>query len=490
MKKYFVHILFGAFALILSGCQDAFDNALDINDDPLAATSVDPNLLFPEILVNFSNNRTIEISGRTSAIVQYTEPAFGVFGDMALGELGNTFLVGNIWANNYTDCLKNLVLAETTAAQAEPANNNVIMQSKILQAMVYYQLTGLWEEVPFSEAVNFDIPEPVFDRQEDILRGVVSMIDEAIALKDDTDGSFRVTTGDLIFNGDLDKWERFGNSIKLKALFLLANQDQSVAGEIAAVLNAPLITTLADEAEFQYFDNPGDFNPIWNTLNRFSGGSNPEWWIGSTTFQAVMEDLNDPRLATYYDESDEADVIGTGDFRPGAQPGSFGGSCEDCSIVSANILRPDFPDRYMTAAEIVLLQAEAIASGYASGDLAAANEKYKEGISLSMQFFDGKPGAVSAEDQQAYLDALPNLETLSQEEALEAIHIQLYINNFFRMPEGWIQWKRTKVPDLVTPIGSQLSDIIRRLFYPPDEKGANPNIPDEKSMDTPMWFEK
>ncbi|MCI5082620.1 MAG: SusD/RagB family nutrient-binding outer membrane lipoprotein [Saprospiraceae bacterium] len=488
MKKILAILFLGVFVFLSTGC----DDQLDINDDPLAATQVDPNLLFPEVFVNFSNNRTIEVSGRIGNIVQYYEPSLGVFGTMALGDLGNTFLVGNVWANYYSTGLKNLVLAENTAAEQDPANVNVIAQSKILQAFIYYNITCLWEDAPFSQAIDLEFPEPVFDSQEDILRGIVAMVDEASALLDKNPDAFRVDTGDMLFGGDLDKWEMFGNAIKLKALMLLANKDASVAGQIASTLQSPIIRTLADEAEFKYFDAPGNFNPLWNTLNLFSNGINPGYWGGSTTFLDIMQGTNDPRLSTYYDEARNLaptdTLIGTGEFGPGGVPGSFNAAPGN-SVVSLNILRPDFPDRYLTAAEVVLMEAEAIVSGYVSGDLAAADAAYREGIMLSMNYYDGKPGEIAQEDKDAYLASLPALGTLSTEDALEAIHLQLYVHNFFRGVEGWTQWRRTKVPDLVVPLGSQVSDILRRFFYPPDEKGANPNTPADLPLDAPMWFE-
>jgi hypothetical protein len=484
MKKFLSFFILLAVGLLYTGCEDA----LDINEDPLAATVADPDLLYPEVLVNFSNNRTIEVSGRMGNVVQYYEPALTVFGDMALGELGNTFLVGNVWANYYTTGLKNLTLAIQDAEAQDPPNNNVIAQSKILQAFIFYNLTNLWEEVPFSQAVDFDVSEPTFDDGESIIRGIITMLDEALNLVDADPETFRVTAGDLIYGGDMEAWTKFANSLKLKCMMLIANKDQSIAGELNKVVQEPLVTTLADEAEFQYFDNPGDFNPIWNTLNRFAGGINPTWYVASTTFMDVMNDLNDPRKSLYYDESDDPATVGTGAFGPAASPGSYDGASGN-AIVSLNILRPDFPDRYMTSAEVVLLHAEAIARGWVDGTIADADAKYREGIQLAMDYYDGKPGALDAQAKTDYLASLPDLGTLSAEEAVEAIHIQLYIQNFFRIPEGWIQWKRTKVPDLEVPQGSQLSDILRRLFYPPDEKGANPNTPADKPLDQPMWYE-
>ncbi|MDH3245502.1 MAG: SusD/RagB family nutrient-binding outer membrane lipoprotein, partial [Saprospiraceae bacterium] len=123
------------------------------------------------------------------------------------------------------------------------------------------------------------------------------------------------------------------------------------------------------------------------------------------------------------------------------------------------------------------------------GGLGGADEKYRLAIQLSMDYFDSKPGEIDPVLKMDYINSLPLLTSLSESDAVTAIQMQIYIADFMRMPEGWIQWRRTKVPTLVPPQGSQLSDIIRRFSYPPDEKGANPNAPGDKTLDTPMWYE-
>jgi SusD/RagB-like outer membrane lipoprotein len=472
-------------AVFFAGCSDI----LDVNVDPLATTQADPDLLLPSVLIGFSNNRNIELSGRMGNVVQYYEPRWGLYGDMALGASGNTTLNGNVWGINYGVYgygIKELVLIELDAALKTPPNNNVIAQSKIMQAFIYFQLTGIFENIPFTEAVKFDIISPAYDQQETIFRGIIFMCDEAIELINQDPEAFQITSGDLIYNGDLDKWVKFANSLKLKTLMLLANKDIGVVDQINQLVTEPLINSLSDAAELKYYNNLGDYNPLWNLLNRYFGGINRNLWMASTTFMDVMNDLNDPRKSVYYDESSDATLVGSGNFGPAAPPGSYG--VDTPSVISLNILRPDFPDRYITAAEIILMHAEAIARGWVSGGMSDADAKYREGVRSSMDYFDGKPGAITIEDKDNYLSSLPDLSSLSPADALRAIHLQLYINNFFRIPEGWIEWKRTKVPDLTIPQGSLISGILRRLLYP-DSEIANPNRPSNSSLDYPMWFE-
>lgn len=460
------------------------DDQLDINSNPLAATAVDANLLFPTVLVNFSNIRESELDARIGTIPQYYEPAFGVIGDYALGLQSNTFLMGNVWGNIYTNVLKNVTLLERTALEAEPGTqNNILAQGKLTKVLAYWQATMLWEDVPYTQAVDFETALPVFDSQESILRGLVVEIDDAVALMDET--SATIENGDLIYGGDMDLWERFANSLKLKILMEIANVDEaSVREQIAATVSSPLLEDVSQNAQLNYLDAPGNYNPFWSILNNFAGGLNPTWYIAGEVPFNLLQDLEDPRLSVYYSESAEADSLGTGNFGPPAAPGSFDGSGGTASIISLQVIRPDRPDTYGTASETQLYVAEAIIRGLASGDAQAA---FESGVRASMNEYDGTPAAIGDEAKDAYIASLGDLGT--GDDALLKIRQQLYLANFERLPDAWAEWRRTKVPTLETPVGSSVSGVVRRFFYPPDEVGANPNAPSGEPVDTPMWYE-
>ena len=484
MKRIFLLPLF-VLALTFVAC----DDQLDINEDPLAATSVDANLLFPEVLVNFSNIRESELDARIGTIVDYYEPANGlqVLGDYQQGLRSNTFLMGNVWSNIYTNVLKNVTLLERTAREAEPGTqNNILAQGKLTKVLAFWQATMLWEEVPYLQAVDFETALPQFDDQETVLRGLVGEIDEALGLIDDT--SAKIENGDLIYGGDMDLWVRFANTLKLKILMQIANVDPgSVSSQIADVVNQPMIEDNSQNAQLNYLDSPGNFNPFWAILNNFAGGENPTWYIAGEVPFNLLEGLNDPRLGTFYDEGAAGDtVVGTGNFFPPAASGSYPSGASDRSIMSLKIIRPDRPDTYLVASESELLKAEAILRGLASGDAQAA---FESGVRAAFDEFDGTAGEISEEAEDTYVASLGNLADLSEAEALTMIREQIYLANFQRLPDAWAEWRRTKVPAIAPPANSQVDGVVRRFFYPPDEVGANPNAPGNIPVDTPMWYE-
>ena len=481
MKKFFHIPLVALVFLIGTAC----DDQLDINSNPLAATQVDANLLMPEILVNFSNIRESELDARIGTIPQYYEPTAGVLGDYAQGLRSNTFLMGNVWGNIYTGVLKNSGLLEATALEAEEGTrNNIIAQAKVVNALAYWQATMLWEDVPYTEAVDFVTALPAFDSQESIMRAIEADLALAVSLIDET--STKIESGDLVYDGDMELWRRAANSFRFKILMYIANKDEgSVSADIATLADGPLLETEDQNAQLDYLDSPGNYNPFWAILNNFSNGENGFYYASAVSYN-LLQQLDDPRFEVFYNETDDPDTFGSGEYGPPSIPGTFSSLGGTAAALSLTLIRPDRPDTYIVASETQLLRAEAIVRGLASGD---AQEAFEAGIRAAINEYDGTDAEVADGDVDDYIESLGDINDMDDNGALLAIRRQLYLANFERLPDGWSEWRRTKVPDLLPVAGSQVSGIVRRFFYPPDEVGANPNAPSPKPLDAPMWYE-
>ncbi|WP_027002603.1 SusD/RagB family nutrient-binding outer membrane lipoprotein [Hugenholtzia roseola] len=486
MKKKWIYaaLLGAALTFGTSSC----DKFLDINTDPNAATTVDPSFLITPIQVRMSSNRTIE----TGPVFQFYAQQWasggsaGVFFDPERYNIG-VFGPRNTWNTYYNSCLNNVALMELQAREA--GNPNVEAQAKIMKAILFYDITCIFGEAPYSEALNVEIQGPKFDSQEEVLRGVVTLCEEAVALADPSNPIPGAFSGDLFYGPSgwspssapaqqMERWIKAANSLKFKALMLLHNGGANVSAEIAAVFNQPMIETLGEDLAVPYAEEVNNANPVWKLLNLYSGGENV-WFEACDPLMDLMKESNDPRLATYFDQD------GNGAFTS-RQSGTNTGSV---SPLSLNILRRAFPDRIITASEIALLRAEAMVLGLAPGGQAGAQEEMRRGISLSLDFFDGKPGQIGAAAKQTYINQF-NIANQSQAGALRTLHVQQYIDlASLRGLEAWTQWRRTKVPDLTVPAGALLGDIIRRFPYADEEISSNPNNIGQPALDLPMWFE-
>lgn len=478
LNKTTLFSLFLMVMMTIAGCSDF----LDVNDDPNAATEAPGDLLFVEATVTLQSNRNIELGPSTAFFTQIWA-SNGAAGSTFLNperyNVGSAgFSVTNSWGALWPNVLNNLQLFITDAESQEPVRNNAIAQAKLLQAYTFYVLTALWGDVPFSEALREDIQNPSFDPQEDVLRGIVSRIDEALALINRDDSAQPIINGDLFYDGDMLKWRRFGNSLKLRVLMMIYNRDQSVASEIQALIGSPeLIRSNADNFEFPYNTSNGNENQVYQLHADFASGQ-PLFLYGTDVLINLMNSKNDPRRATYFLTNAEDNYVGV----------KSGAGGIDGSLVGSNIIRPAFPGRILTASETLLHEAEFLA---AEGPEAAASAKLQAGIEASIDYFDGLPGAISDAERDAYVTAiLTNYDAGSAEDKLRIIQEEHFIDVFEKSPENWTLWRRTKTPELALPQSANLGTIIRRMPYPSTEASSNPNTPSPvPTNDEPMWFE-
>lgn len=479
MKNIVLKIKY-AFLLVLTMFSlNACDSELvDINVDPLSATSIPPDLLFPEVIVNFSSVRTIEFAGWNMHAQQWCGSG-GTWRARSRYTLGVPSL-NNGWSGWYATGLKNLSLVELLVETDNPQNQYIIGQSKILEGFIYSNLTQVWGEVPFTEAVNPALyPFPMYDSQETVMEGIITLMDEGVAILEQDLDSDIITDSDLIFKGDKEAWIRWANSIKLKMLMFLANK-KDVSSRLQGLVNSPLIFTKNQEAKLAYSTTIGNENQRWRFIQRFWNGNINLWFAGKPLVD-LMNNLNDPRLATYFD-------LNRNNVYEGKVQGQNGFA--NISKINVNNILPDSPDRFSTASETYFLLADAAANGYISGGLAQANTWFIQGVQLALDFFDGSLGEISQIDKDTYMASLPDLTTLTTVEALDFINDQHYISLFGNGLEAWNLWKRTKSVDFDVPANSGAVDVIRRYTYPTNEAGSNPNTPEGVTIETPMWFEK
>lgn len=475
MKRLKIYILSFLVLFVSFSCEET----LDINTDPLAATSADPNAVLPFVFVQYSARKTTELGTR---IQDVTGHMAGNFNSPRLGET-TSFLTGNTWTMYYTQVLGNLQLVENDAKEAGAPSNNVAAIAIIIKALAYYELSSIWGDVPFTQAIDGQgFPLPEFDSQETIFNGVVSLLDEAIGLIDaiPSEGTFNVATGDLIYGGDMDLWRRYANSLKLRVLMLLRNRDSSVDSQITATLAQPLIENNSQAAIISYSGEPGQQNGMWNIINSFFGPSNEDFGVhtpGEPIFE-LLDSNEDPRSDLFLVNA-EAGASETGIF-----------FTVDFALYGDNIIRPDYPDIWFLPGEVSFYKAELALKGVTGED---AQALYEQGITQTLEFWGGEiPGAqlnVTSEEISDYIAGLPTLASLSDTDALEAVHGQQYLETFLRPIVAWNHIRRTDVPAVPAAPGSTITTYLKRFTYPPDEIGANPNTPANPNTDTPQWFE-
>jgi Starch-binding associating with outer membrane len=483
------YIFLSFFCLILSSCSSSF---FDVNKNPDAATEVDVENLIPTIFANLASNGTMENIPGIQVITQIQSSCgvASVFSDPEAGTLSN-LTVRNTWNSFYGTGLRNLVIAEQQLTEnLIPRNKNIRAQVKLLKAYCFYQLTTIYEDVPFTEAVKAEFSAPNFDTQQEVLEGILDIINEALAEIDVTKPALN-TSGDLLFAGSLDKWIRFANSMKLQTLMLLVNKEASYVNQITAMQDAPMIVENSQNANIPFFNNTGNNNNVFRLLELFGDNGANVYFFASSVFLDILNDLNDPRRTTFFVAGAKAGGVLVGNDPTVVQPDE--GAVADGTIARVREdvhYKKDSPFQIISASEIRLLRAECFAKGYFTGGLAAAETELKAGVRVNLDYWNNTNGAISNANKDAYLaQAIFDIDAGSESTAIATIQLQQYIDSFNRT-HAWTNWKRTKIPALTPGVNSVVNTILRRYPIADLELLTNPNAPASKQVTVPMWYEK
>jgi hypothetical protein len=252
MKKNIVYItICTVLGLGLSSCK----KYLDINKSPNSAENVDAKLLFSSATASYATLRAsgdyfipIGLGGQSMADGGNNPTAWDAPSPQEFTFSINFF--GNTWSGLYSSVGINLKQAITIAEASDPVNNNAAAQCKVLLAQTFYDLTTIFGDVPFSEALRSDISYPKFDPQQQVMEGAIALLDEALAQFDDA-STLKFSDYDLFYGGDIAKWKRVANSLKLRILMTMVDKDPTKAAAIGALLSAGgLVSSSADNSKY------------------------------------------------------------------------------------------------------------------------------------------------------------------------------------------------------------------------------------------------
>ncbi len=234
MKNIFSLILIASM-LMLASCEIP----TDLNDNPNEITlqDVDASLFLngaqlANIMVQ--NSHLNRISGMFSGqLVGYTSLYSNIYG-YAL----STVESNDEWNGCYTGVLTNV----RHIIEAVPDDKLLVGIAKVVEAHAVGTLAILMGDVPYAQAVDDAVDDPVFDSQLSVLAAVTSLLDGAIS--DLGSASSRPENYDIYYNGDKDKW--IAAAYTLKARYALIQSDYSSALTAANMG----ISTSADDMNF------------------------------------------------------------------------------------------------------------------------------------------------------------------------------------------------------------------------------------------------
>jgi hypothetical protein len=448
---------FLALALAVGACDDGLT---DINDNPNAPTDVPTDLLIRPSITNSAGTAlgvgmTWNHPGLWAqhvAQIQYPDEDRFVVRDGSMQAF---------WDSWYAVPLKDIV---TIIEKGEAANRpNEAAVGYILKAWNFGVMTDLWGDLPYSEALQGEAGmfAPRYDSQQEIYQAIFADLAKAATMINTGAAGFPAAN-DLVYQGDMARWQKFGNSVRLRHAMRLSNVDPARArSEFEAALAAPggVFTSNAEEAKLVYLASAPNRNPFFeNQITRNDHRI-------SATLVNYLEATNDPRLPIYANpiEADGVSYIGHGN---GLNPGSA--LLPERSKVGDWFTSATSPVFFMRHAEVLFLRAEAAQRGWNAGGTAGA--LYEAAVTASMEQY-GIPGAAIA----AFL-AQPSVNFDAAPDKLTLIAQQKWVALYGQGHEAFAEWRRTGVPQLTAGPDADVPSpgaLPRRLPYPNLETSLN-----------------
>ncbi|MVZ64250.1 SusD/RagB family nutrient-binding outer membrane lipoprotein [Sphingobacterium sp. DK4209] len=373
---------------------------------------------------------------------------------------------------------------ETLSAVDGPVVNQIAI-AKILKAFFLWNVTDRWGDVPMSEAFKgIEIPNPKYDKQEDIYKALFKLLDEANTSIVLTNGTIK---NDIIYKGDMSKWKKLANSIHMLMALRLSKVNPTLGkSEFAKAYQAGGFSTMKDNFSYPHLNQAANQNFWYNSFSTLGR----KWYALSKPLVDQMAPFNDPRLSVY------GDSLATGGYA-GLE---FGKAVPNpdvdipkVSLLGSKLRAQDAPVHLTTYAQLLLAQAEAAKLGWLPGGDAQAKTWYDEAIKQSiLQWTD------SDEKAEAYLEE--TAIAYQPAKALEQIATQRWIHVFPYGYEGWAEWRRTGFPKLMIASDINNGKMPRRDGYPVNEAVNNKASYDaavsafpyggEDNLDSRVWWDK
>lgn len=456
---------------VVAGCKKDY---FDINTNPNQVTAATPELVLPSALANtgsyvttnffflnlwmgywnWSGNYSINLSDKN---YQFT----------------NNFNVG-VWENAYTNLKNYDYIDYQGAALKQPLLQGM---GKIMKAFHFQILVDTYGDVPYTDALKGTSSIlPKYDKGQDIYEDLLKQIDAGLALFKQGAGTFNPGSNDIMFGGDISKWQKFANTLKLRILLR-----QSEKADRASLIQAQLATIKASGYGFLgpdenaavnpgYVNSTGQQSPFYGAFFQVNGQpsqTNNQYKANGYAI-SFYKRTNDTRLGAFYapvpktTNQYNGTLFGTTDVLVNSQVSDIGpGLLKSVSQ----------PTPILSSHESLFMQAEAAQRGWIAG---SAKDFYQAAITESFK----NVGRTEAEATAYYSQAgINNVNFDASANKIEAIITQKWASENSVAPfEAWADYRRLGFPKDV-PISLEPSVTTRqipvRLFYPQSEYSFN-----------------
>lgn len=419
------------------------------------------------------------------------------------------------WNQPYTQVVPQLktLLDQTDKSSAENA------LASIMWVYTFHRVTDYYGPIPYFKAGEPALSVP-YDAQDKIYDDFFKRLDAATTLLKTKTSQKPYGTFDLIYAGDVNKWIKFANTLRLRLALRISKVDPARAKtEAEAAVAGGVMTDTGDDALMVKSVNGNDYNglagiSVWNEFRM------------SASMESVLKGYEDPRISVYFQPATGTNTYeGLRNGLTAAQLNQAPNSNDNNSNVGTRWVTgggSSWTSQYTTSQDIMhsteayFLRAEGAMNGWNMGG-ATPQSLYESGIAASMKQWGVTDAAkiaaytTSTKTPVAPGDALnsPALASIPVKWSADAatqreqIGTQKWLALFPDGFEAWAEYRRARYPKLYPVANSENADVpvgtvLRRIPFLLLEQQTNAaavtaavpllNGPDKAT--TPLWWDK
>lgn len=455
--------IFGIMGLVgllaLGGCKRGDD--FEVN--PNSPTKITPAVALTAMSVSTINTYESDLVKKAMIFSQQNVGA-----DAQMLQANEYTLAGQDYDNSWGQLYQALKTGYDIKNEYGADNPYYTGMIDVLMAMNLGMATDMWGDVPYSEALEgLDNLHPKYDSQEDVLKAVIALLDEAITkLGADADANTYLPAGDdIVYGGDPAAWTKLAYTLKARYLLRFSNKSSYDPATILTCLQ----NGIASESEDMVATHGGDAaseNNWYDFLN-----NRPYYIVASEPFVDSMKlRPTDLRLYYYFDSTGLGDVVGSPVATPTTDASLWGSYLVGADPADGG--DPSAPIHLVTYAEAKFIEAEVKASQEAADAADVLNDAIKASCSLVTN------GAYDGSDIAIYTSSDVSVSRVLYEKWL----------GLFGSAEPYNDYRRTGFPSLIPNPNGHISVIPQRLPTPSTELTGNLGNAPNPGLDVPVWY--
>ena len=290
MKNKVKILILSLFTVFMGSCD------LDLLDNPNAVTTsnTDLNYLLNNIQVRFPEHFN-NLSDPGMRLTRMLNQFAGIYDNAVTpGGLGGT------WTTAYAGILNDVKTLIPLAEKSELFVHAGV--ARTIRAYTLISMVDVFGDIPLTDALNSENFNPKVDGGAAIYTSALADLDQAIAnFAAKNKGG---VTSDLYFSGNVDRWTRLANSLKLKLLLnrRLIDKAGSTSAINALISGNKLISANAENFVYRYgtnLTNPDTRHPRYAGQYSPTGGGDYQ----SNSYMGTMyssKGFPDPRIRYYF----------------------------------------------------------------------------------------------------------------------------------------------------------------------------------------------